>query len=120
VIGLGERSDIPRLLAAADLVVSSSAYGEGFSNAIAEGMACGLVPVTTDVGDARDIVGETGEVVKPGEPEALSRAMARVLALDPEVRMARGGEARGRIERLYSLDKAADRFVAIYRDTPRS
>ena len=50
---LGRRCDVARLLAAADVVASSSRRGEGFSNVLAEGMACGLPAVATDIGDAR-------------------------------------------------------------------
>ena len=65
VMALGLRRDVDRLLAAGDIVVSSSAYGEGFSNAVAEGMATGLVPVATRTGDVEDIIGSTGETLPP-------------------------------------------------------
>ena len=114
ILGLGERGDVPRLLAAGDVIVSSSAYGEGFSNAIAEGMAAGLVPVATGVGDVREIIGDTGEIVAISAPDALCRAIEKVLALPPGERRARGLAARDRIERLFSLDRAVDRFAALY------
>lgn len=60
---LGLRRDVNRLYAAADVVVSTSVYAEGFSNIIAEGMSCGLVPFTTDAGDARLIVGDVGRII---------------------------------------------------------
>jgi glycosyltransferase involved in cell wall biosynthesis len=52
VRAFGLRRDIERLYAMADIVISTSAFGEGFSNAIAEGMGAGLTPIATDVGDA--------------------------------------------------------------------
>jgi glycosyltransferase involved in cell wall biosynthesis len=118
IIGLGERRDVPRLLAAGDIIVSSSAYGEGFSNAIAEGMASGLLPVTTDVGDAREIVGSTGDVVPIADAHALRRALQRLLGLTRQERHGMGLAARARIEENFSLEKASDRFAALYRESP--
>ena len=113
---LGRRADVPRLLAAADIVVSSSAFGEGFSNAIAEGMACGLTPVATDVGDARIIIGDTGLVVPPGRPEALADAIRTIIAEPPARRRDRGEQARARIVENYSLEQAQQRFADLYAD----
>ena len=60
---LGIREDMPRLYNGADVVALSSAYGEAAPLSLLEGMACGAVPVTTDVGDAADIVADPRLVV---------------------------------------------------------
>ena len=64
---------------ALDLLVSSSAYGEGFSNVIGEAMACGVPCVATDVGDSGFVMGEFGELVRPKDPEDLKAGMQRAL-----------------------------------------
>jgi glycosyltransferase involved in cell wall biosynthesis len=69
---LGERPDIADLTAGFDIALSSSAHSEGFSNAIAEAMACGVPVVATDVGEARDIIGDTSRVVAPRWPPGRS------------------------------------------------
>lgn len=114
IIGLGQRKDVARLLAAADIIASSSAYGEGFSNAIAEGMAAGLLPVVTDVGDARLIVAETGAVVPPSDPAALAAALQAAADLPPDERRRRGLAARERIMEQFAVERAVDRFAALY------
>ena len=115
LLRLGRRADVPRLYAACDLVVSSSAFGEGFSNALAEGMAAGLPAVATDVGDARRIVGETGRTVPPRDPEALARAVRDLLALPPDDRAAVAADARRRIVTHFSLDRSVAAFDALHR-----
>lgn len=114
VIALGQRSDVPRLLNCADAVVSSSAYGEGFSNAIAEGMASGLTPIATDVGDAGAMILGTGWIVAPRNIAALASAMAEFMALRPERRAERGQAARQRIISQFNLAGSRLAFQAVY------
>jgi len=92
-------------------ICCSSSYGEGMSNAVAEAMACGVPCVVTDVGDSRLIVGNTGAVVPPKDPEALAAgwsAMAKRLEDDPKVR----GDACTRIETQFSLANLVARTSA--------
>jgi glycosyltransferase involved in cell wall biosynthesis len=72
VIWAGLRSDMSAAYNALDIVTSSSSFGEGFSNVIGEAMACGVPCVVTDVGDSAIIVGETGIIVPPEDPQALA------------------------------------------------
>jgi glycosyltransferase involved in cell wall biosynthesis len=111
---LGRRRDIPELLSAADIIVSSSAFGEGFSNVIAEGMACGLPVVATDVGDARAIAGEAGRIIPPGDKAALIEAIRELASLPAGERSALGALARRRVVDNFSLCHAVDRFAGLY------
>lgn len=106
----GEVADMRAAYGALDLLVLSS-FGEGFPNVLAEGMACGLPCVTTDVGDARDIVTQQDRVVPPRDPEALARAiLARLEAgRDPDAQ-------RRRIVERFSIDAMLDRFEQAARD----
>jgi glycosyltransferase involved in cell wall biosynthesis len=113
-LALGRREDVAALLAAGDLVVLPSAFGEGFSNALAEGMACGLPAVASAVGDAARIVGETGLVVPPRAPEALADAVRQLLAEPAAARAARGRAARARIEREFSLARTLAAHEALH------
>ena len=97
---------------AADIACSSSAWGEGFSNAIGEAMASGLPCVVTDVGDSAIIVGDTGRVVPPRDPDALAAALSSLLSTD---RVALGSAARRRIENNYSLGAVVSQYENFYR-----
>jgi glycosyltransferase involved in cell wall biosynthesis len=114
VCALGLRRDLERIYATADIVVSSSAFGEGFSNAVAEGMSVGLIPVATDVGDAREIIGDTGELVVPNDAEALASALAAAASGTPKELLARGMRARVRVVQRFPLGAAIEAYARLY------
>jgi len=111
---LGVRTDMPALFAAADAALSTSAFGEGFPNVLAEGMAAGIPAVATDVGDARLIVGETGRIVPARNPRALAEALAALGASPIEHRRALGTAARRRIDECFSLARCVAAFDALH------
>ncbi len=111
---LGERTDVAKIVPGLDLVVLSSASGEGFPNALGEAMACGVPCVATDVGDAARVIGETGLVVRPRDPDALAAAWDEAAARDDATRMALGAAARERIIAQYSLAEMVRRYEDLY------
>jgi glycosyltransferase involved in cell wall biosynthesis len=110
---LGYRSDIECLLPGVDMVCLSS-IGEGFPNILGEAMACGIPCVSTDVGDARSIIGDTGLVVPARAPVSLAHAIIDMIDRGPAAREQLGRAARARIEAEFSLPRIVDRYAALY------
>ena len=77
---LDEIETTGQLLGAVDMLCSSSAYGEGFPNVVAEAMLAGVPVVATDVGDSRELLAGHGLVVPARDPAALAQACGRLLA----------------------------------------
>ena len=100
-VRIGVRADVHRVLAATDIYVLSSAFGEAQSVALTEAMACGLPVVATDVGDAAFLVTGAGIVVPPKDAVALSAAIDS-LARDPSLRKTLGAAARAKIVECHS------------------
>ncbi len=115
VLLLGRRDDMAEIFPALDVLVLPSAFGEGFPNVIGEAMACGVPVVATEVGACREIVGDTGKIVPPGDAKVLAKGLKEILAMSPGERAGMGSEARARIERLYALSDIADRYESFYR-----
>lgn len=111
IILLGRREDIPALLSAADIYVSSS-LGESFSNAIGEAMACELPCIVTDVGDSKLIVGETGIIVEKQKPLELSNALKNMIHCKKNIKY--NSTARKRIAEKFSISIITKKFQSVY------
>ncbi len=116
VVFLGQRRDVPVVLAALDLFVQPSLY-EGFGISLLEAMAAGLPIVASRVGGIPEVVqdGATGLLVPPRDPAALASAVIRLLR-DREEAGRLGAAAARRARERYSLRAAAARVDALYRD----
>jgi glycosyltransferase involved in cell wall biosynthesis len=115
---LGLRGDMPSLMAALDLLASSSSFGEAFPNVIGEAMACGVPCVATDVGDSARIVGGTGRVVAKDDMAGLATALEALLASDESERTALGEQARARVAALFEIGQVVRRYEALYESLP--
>jgi glycosyltransferase involved in cell wall biosynthesis len=112
---LGETENISDIYSSLNMLVSSSCWGEGFPNVIAEAMASGIVCVGTDVGETAHVIGSTGAVVSPRDPVALAAAILEQLSLPLEIKRAMSLEVRSRISGLFSLEKISQEYLSIYR-----
>ncbi|HVX40282.1 MAG TPA: glycosyltransferase [Gemmatimonadaceae bacterium] len=119
VHALGRRADLERLTSALDIACSTSSWGEGFSNALGEALACGVPVVSTDVGDAREIVGPCGAIVPPDDVAAFAAALVALLR-DTESRRRLGDAARTRLVDRYSIAAIAEEYTTLYESTART
>ena len=110
---LGRRDDIPRLMAALDILASSS-FGEAFPNVLGEAMSCGVPCVVTDAGDSAEIVGDTGRVVACGDMDGLARQLIELLQWPAAQRAQLGALARRRICDHYEISDITRRYEEFY------
>jgi glycosyltransferase involved in cell wall biosynthesis len=109
---LGRRDDVPDLLAAADVVVSTSAW-EGQPLGVQEALAVGAAVVATDVGGTGEVTGDAAVLVPYGDAQALAGAVRALLA-DPERRAALQAAARERAATLPRLPDVLAQLEAVY------
>lgn len=114
---LGHRDDAARITAACAVSVRGALRREGMPQTVIESMACGVPPVITDVGGARELVidGESGIIVRRRSPRAIGEALAWLYA-HPAERRAMGRKARERIAMEFPLARAVDAHLALYEE----
>jgi glycosyltransferase involved in cell wall biosynthesis len=113
---LGERHDVPALLAESGFFVSSS-LSEGVSLTLLEAMAVGLPVVTTTVGGNPEVVleGDTGRLTPPGDPAALARAIVE-LCNERDLWHAMGTLGRRRVEQNFEIRQMIRNYESLYEE----
>jgi len=111
---LGERTDIPNIMASIDILASPS-HGEAFSMVIGEAMACGTPCVVTDVGDSALIVQDSGSAVKPGDMIGFAREILKIFLLSKHERKSLSMKSRDRISSNFEIKLIVKRYQTIYR-----
>jgi L-malate glycosyltransferase len=113
VVFLGDRRDVPAVLASMDVAVLTS-DSESLSNVILEAMAAGLPVVAYGVGGNAELVNEKrGELVSAADEEGFASAVERLLAA-PSMRAQLGRNARKFAEENFSLERVRARYEDCY------
>jgi glycosyltransferase involved in cell wall biosynthesis len=114
VMFIGESSDVPMFLSAADLHVSAS-QTEGMPNNVLEAMAAGLPVIATSVGGVPELVedGRTGLLVPSGDPQRLADSISG-LAADPEKRGLMSKAAVSRCRELFAVGQHVAAVEEVY------
>jgi len=112
---IGPRDDMPEVMSAFDIHVLPS-MSEGFPNVVAEAMACETPCIVTDVGDSAHIVGNTGWVVKPRNPQELADVIDKAsIERFRDDWIKRCSAARNRIENEFSIEKMVSNYSAFWK-----
>lgn len=105
---------VPARLAGATALCAPSLGGESFGMVLVEAMAAGAAVVASDIPGYRAAAGGQADLVPPGDPEALGRALGRVLsAAGTPAGVARRAAARRHAEG-WSMARLAGRYAELY------
>lgn len=116
---LGRRSDMDRVYGAMD-ILSTSSIGEGLPLVVGEAMARSVPCVVTDVGDSAYVVGDTGWVVPPSDPDALAARWRACTDINASEVRRMGTAARSRIEKVLNIETAVGSYHELYTDVYRT
>lgn len=109
------QSDIVPLNCSFDIATCSS-ITEAFPNVIGEAMSCSVPCVSTDVGDAAQIIGDTGRVVPAQTPQRFADALLEILNLPEGNRQQLGSSARRRVINNFELAHSTGMFLDLWRE----
>lgn len=111
-LGFLNRNELLELYNLSDLFALTS-YSEGLPRVLIEAMACGCIPIVTDVGDVTTVVRDefNGFVVSPGDHEKLGAKIKQILSLPEESKKIIQNRARDTVEAEFDTKKTIRRIV---------
>ena len=114
LILLDSRLDIENVMSGLDCLVLTST-SEGFPNVIGEAMASGVPCVSTDAGDARTIIGDTGYIVSVGDFKGIAKGVQKLKANSQKDRSELAVLCRKRIAENYLIEKTINKYADLYK-----
>ena len=113
IIFLGEREDVEKLMVGFDLLCLTS-KAEGFPNVIGEAMLSGLPCISTDVGDAKEIVDNAGWIVPINNTKLFVKCLDNVLKMPKKEFKKYGKNARKKIVNSYEIGSIKNQYTSLY------
>jgi glycosyltransferase involved in cell wall biosynthesis len=113
---LGRWTDMAQFHSACDVAVSSSAYGESFSNVLGEAMACGVPCISTRVGGAEELMGNIGRIVPPGDPIRLGEAVSEILLMPEDQHQDMSRMCRERVQQNFDINHIARTYMRFWEE----
>lgn len=112
---IGQRADVGRFYAAADVVVYAATAPEGLPTVLLEAMAYARPVVATAIGGALDMVadGRTGLLIPPDDPSNLAAAISQLLS-DPNQRLALAAAGQAQWQSHFTIERQTNATMAIY------
>ena len=112
---VGEQDNVAHFMSQFDLFCLPS-RSEAFPMVLGEAMIRGCCCISTDVGDSKDLLSDTGLIVPPAEPELLAHGLKKLLDMDADQRYSLGQRALSRIKSLYSIEQTVGQYQQLYRE----
>ena len=110
---LGRRNDVKDILAISDLLALTS-HIEGFPNVLLEAMAAKVPCLGTNVGEIKNIVGDTGYIVKPGDYLNIERKIESFYKLLKNERIKLMEKAYKRVKNQFDINIIGNKLIKIY------
>lgn len=119
-LGSVDHQILPRVYAAADVVILPSELQESFGLVLIEGMACGKPVIASKLPGARTVVddGQDGLLVRPSSVDDLADKIQALLG-DPRRRREMGEQGRAKVEAKYAWPRIIPKLVRVYEDALR-
>jgi len=112
----GAAKNMPAVFLAADIVAAPSTEPESFGRTVAEAGAMARLVIASSLGGVAETIidGETGFLAPAGDAQAWAAALARVLDMEQEARVAMGVAAWTRIREHYSIQRMCEATFDLY------
>lgn len=115
VVLLGRRTDIPKLMSAADLFVLPSKF-EGFGLVVAEAMACECLVVATDCGGVAEVLNNSEFLIPPSDAVALKNKIKYAFELNAKKKKNVIDKNLNYVRENFSLEEITKEWVALYNE----